>query len=116
MSLAEQQATADKHMGLCAELMLLQAAGQRKFLLEQPSSASSWQLPVIQDVTRRVPDVFLISFPQRRFGLRDPQGRPLITKENEVPDQHEVHSAPLCRGPMHLQYARRGAWAHRGHN
>ena len=90
VSVAEQQATADKHMGLCAELMLLQAAGQRKFLLEQPSSASSWQLPVIQDVMRRVPDVFLISFPQCRFGLRDPQGRPLLKRTKFLTNMRSI--------------------------
>ena len=76
-AVAVQQETADQHIALCVDLMLRQASGNRKFVLEQPSSASSWQLPAVQRLLQEVPDARIISFAQCRFGLKDPEGRPL---------------------------------------
>ena len=69
-SVAVQQLEADQHMDFCALLMRQQARHGRKFLLEQPSSASSWQLAALRSVMDSVPNTVLISFPQCRFGLK----------------------------------------------
>ena len=90
LSFAQQQTTTDDHMTLCAQLMLLQAAAHRKFLLEQPSSASSCQLPDIQNVMDTVPDVFLISFPQCRFGLWDPERNSLLKRTKFLTNMRSV--------------------------
>ena len=72
-----QQEEADQHVHLCCQLIDEQCASGRFFLMEQPASASSWQLPCLQRIQASRPDIKLITFPQCRFGLRDLEGRPL---------------------------------------
>ena len=74
---ASRQQAADLHMKLCAELMVMQASAGRKFVLEHPAGAASWSLPCIQKLREDVPDAVLLTFAQCRFGLRDPDGKPL---------------------------------------
>ena len=67
---ASRQQAADLHMKLCAELMVM-------LVLEHPAGAASWSLPCIQKLREDVPDAVLLTFAQCRFGLRDPDGKPL---------------------------------------
>ena len=89
-SVAVQQLEADQHMDFCALLMRQQARHGRKFLLEQPSSASSWQLAALRSVMDSVPNTVLISFPQCRFGLKDPEGRPLQKLTKFLTNQRSI--------------------------
>ena len=74
---ASRQQAADLHMKLCAELMVMQASAGRKFVLEHPAGAASWSLPFFQKLREDMPDAVLLTFAQCRFGLRDPDGKPL---------------------------------------
>ena len=67
---ASRQQAADLRMKLCAELMVM-------LVLEHPAGAASWSLPCIQKLREDVPDAVLLTFAQCRFGLRDPDGKPL---------------------------------------
>ena len=86
----QQQEQADRHIEFCCQLMRKQADGQRYFVMEQPAGASSWNLPCVQAMRRSLPNVALITFPQCRFGLRDPQGRPLQKHTGFLTNLHTI--------------------------
>ena len=58
------------------EVAELQVKKNRGFVLEHPSSASSWKESKVDDVLS-LPGVKLISFDQCRFGLKSPMGKPM---------------------------------------
>ncbi|CAJ1352680.1 unnamed protein product, partial [Effrenium voratum] len=62
-------AEAEDHISFCMHLARVQAESGRRFCTEHPAGASSWKLPVVQDVLDTVPGA------QCRYGLRGPGGR-----------------------------------------
>ncbi|CAJ1418012.1 unnamed protein product [Effrenium voratum] len=68
-------AEAEDHISFCMHLARVQAESGRRFCMEHPAGASSWKLPVVQDVLDNVPGAMRITFAQCRYGLRGPGGR-----------------------------------------
>lgn len=77
ITFAQRMEIAIDHMNFCMMLCRHRSQRNRLFLLEHPSTASSWRLPSVEDVCATVPNCQVVSFAQCRYGLKSPDGRPM---------------------------------------
>ena len=102
VEVAQRMAVAIEHMDYCIEICFDRSRKGRVFLLEHPSTASSWNLDSVIDACQRIPGCRICSFAQCRYGLKSPSGKPMqkLTKflTNSVAIAQEFHGKTcLCK-------------------
>jgi hypothetical protein len=104
LEVERRMAEAIRHFDWCIEIARQRAAKGRKFLLEHPSSASSWNLRSVLQLCQDIPGCRFCCFAQCRYGLKGPgaDGKPMrkLTKflTNSDAIYQEFHGKKcLCR-------------------
>ena len=89
---SERQKEADDLLLFAAHLAKLQVSENRYFILEHPSTASSWEHPAIREL-RDLPETRLSTFDQCRFGLHAPgDSTKLLQKSTRIlSNSHACH-------------------------
>ena len=103
LEVERRMAEAIRHFDV--EVARQRAAKGRKFLLEHPSSASSWNLPSVLQLCQEIPGCRFCCVAQCRYGLKSP-GTNGNEKTHQVPDEQWCHLPGVLWQEMPVQKPR----------
>ena len=103
LEVERRMAEAIRHFDV--EVARQRAAKGRKFLLEHPSSASSWNLPSVLQLCQEIPGCRFCCVAQCRYGLKSP-GTKGNEKTHQVPDEQWCHLPGVLWQEMPVQKPR----------